>query len=206
VHIRLLGAHQADNARTAVATLGQLPKVGISVDIGAIGAGIAGVEWPARNQLVTRDPIPVLVDGAHNDASARTLRKTIEQLFPERRGVILILGTVRGHDPSVVARELAPLKPRIVVTETRHPKSLTTIELSEVLSECNIVVTAIASDTREALEEARVLAVDGDLIIGSGSLFVAAEIIEIEHGIKPELYPDIKLPPRPSLTPSARNP
>ena len=75
-----------------------------------------------------------------------------------------------------------------------------------MLSECNIVVTAIASGTREALEEARVLAGDGDLIIGSGSLFVAAEIIEIEHGIEPELYPDIKLPPRPSLTSSTRNP
>jgi hypothetical protein len=41
------------------------------------------------------------------------------------------------------------------------------------------------------------LANKNDLIIGTGSLFIAAEIVEIEHNIQPELYPDIKLHPRP---------
>lgn len=193
-HVRLLGAHQVDNARTAVAVLQQLTKTGVPVEFSAIGAGIAGVEWPARNQLLTRHPNPVFVDGAHNDASARALRKTVEQLFPQRQGVVLIVGMVRGHDPGAVARELAPLGPRIVVTESRHPKSLTGFELADVLSECNIDVIANTSDTHEALKEARGLAKDGDLILATGSLFVAAEIIEIEHGIVPELYPGIKLP------------
>jgi len=47
------------------------------------------------------------------------------------------------------------------------------------------------------LECAKRLANSDDLILGTGSLFIAAEIIEIEHGFEPELYPDIKLPPRP---------
>jgi hypothetical protein len=29
------------------------------------------------------------------------------------------------------------------------------------------------------------------LIIATGSLFIAAEIIEIEHKLNPEIYPDI---------------
>ncbi|MCH7982651.1 MAG: bifunctional folylpolyglutamate synthase/dihydrofolate synthase [Chloroflexi bacterium] len=204
MHVRLLGAHQVDNARTAVAALQQLANIGVSVESDAIGAGIAGVEWPARNQLVTRRPTPVFVDGAHNAASALALRKTVEHLFPERQGIILILGTVRGHDPAAVARELAPLGPRIVVTESRHPKTLPGFELADVLSECKITVNVKTASTRNALEEARVLAVDGDLILATGSLFVAAEIIEIEHGIEPELYPDIKLPTRPSVTSPSR--
>ena len=205
VHVRLLGAHQVDNARTAVAALRQLAKTDVPVDFGTIGAGISGVDWPARNQLVTGHPAPVFVDGAHNGASARALRKTVEQLFPERQGTVLILGTVRGHDPAAVARELVPLGPRIVVTESRHPKTLTGFELAEALSECKTITTARTTSTGEALEKARMLAGNGDLILATGSLFVAAEIIEIEHGIEPELYPEIKLPPRPSLTPASRN-
>jgi dihydrofolate synthase/folylpolyglutamate synthase len=202
--LHLLGTHQVDNTRTAVAVLQQLSNGGVPIDFGAIGEGISAVKWPARNQLVSRHPNPVFVDGAHNGASAHALRKTIEQLFPERRGVVLILGTVRGHDPSAVARELASLKPRIIVTESRHPKSLTGIELAEALSECKITTTSRTTSTQLALEQAHVLAGDGDVILATGSLFVAAEIIEIEHGIEPELYPDIKTPPHNLLSSTVR--
>ena len=204
VQLRLLGAHQVDNARTAVAALRQLTRIGVPVDLGTIGTGISNVDWPARNQLVASHPTPVFVDGAHNGASARAFRKTVEQLFPERRGTVLILGTIRGHDPAVVARELAPLQARIVVTESRHPKTLTGFELADALSECKINTAVTTSNTGEALREARRLAGDGDLILATGSLFIAAEIIEIEHGIEPELYPDIKLPPRPLITSESR--
>ncbi len=94
--------------------------------------------------------------------------------------------------------ELASLKPRIVVTESRHPKSLAGLELADELSERKIEVDAITASTHEALETARKLAINGDLILATGSLFVAAEIIEIEHGIVPELYPDIRLPASPA--------
>jgi hypothetical protein len=56
----------------------------------------------------------------------------------------------------------------------------------------------VTSNTREALEHAKSLAGKDDLIIATGSLFIAAEVVEIEHGIEPEMYPDIKLPPLPT--------
>ncbi|MBC8453047.1 MAG: bifunctional folylpolyglutamate synthase/dihydrofolate synthase [Chloroflexi bacterium] len=195
-HIKLLGKHQIDNARTALAVLDQLNATGIPTDPENSGRGLSNVEWPARNQLVSVDPVHIFVDGAHNDASARALRKSVETLFPDRNEVIVILGSVRGHDPAVVARELEPLNPKIITTESRHPKSLTNSELSYALGQSKIAVDASAADTHEALEQAKRMANSGDLILGTGSLFIAAEIVEIEHGIEPELYPDIKLPPK----------
>jgi len=59
-------------------------------------------------------------------------------------------------------------------------------------------VSIVTSNTHEALAHAKTLAGDDDLILATGSLFIAAEVVEIEHGIEPELYPDIKLPPRPT--------
>ena len=43
----------------------------------------------------------------------------------------------------------------------------------------------------EALEVARSFANDDDLILGTGSLFVAAEVREAVLGIEPEIYPDL---------------
>lgn len=193
VHIPLLGEHQIENARTAIATLFELDRTSVPISPTGIAYGIGNVEWPARNQLVQKGSIPIFADGAHNDASARALCKSIWKLFPKRRGVVLILGAVRGHDPAVVARELAKLEPKIIVTKSRHPKSMSNSELADVLRESNITISASTSNVGEALNRARKLAKKGDVILATGSLFVAAEIIELEHGIEPELYPDIKL-------------
>lgn len=195
--LKLLGDHQIDNARTAIATVHQLSKLGINTTPSKTDTGIENTAWPARNQLLTTKPTPIFVDGAHNDASAAALRKSIEKLFPYREQVIVILGTVRGHDPSVIARELAPLNPKFIVTESRHPKSLNNSELSDALGDSKISVLASTATTQEALNQAKHFANSSDLILGTGSLFVAAELAELELNIEPELYPDIKLPPRP---------
>ena len=50
----------------------------------------------------------------------------------------------------------------------------------------------VGEATRRALEIAQV----GDLVLGTGSLSVAAEVIEEIKGIEPELYPYIT-PPSP---------
>ncbi|MDG0868077.1 bifunctional folylpolyglutamate synthase/dihydrofolate synthase [Candidatus Lucifugimonas marina] len=195
--LKLLGDHQIDNARTATATVHQLSKLGINTTPSKTDIGIETTAWPARNQLLTTKPTPIFVDGAHNDASAAALRKSVEKLFPYRDQVIVILGTVRGHDPSVIVRELAPLNPKFIVTESRHPKSLTNSELSDALGDSKISVLATTATTQEALDQAKHMANSSDLILGTGSLFVAAELAELELNIEPELYPDIKLPPRP---------
>jgi dihydrofolate synthase/folylpolyglutamate synthase len=195
-HLNLLGDHQIDNSRTAIAALIQLNNAGIPVGNDAIGAGLKNVKWTARNQLVASIPTPIFVDGAHNDASALALLESVTKLFPNVKEVFLILGTVRGHKSTIVAQELSPLLPRIIVTQSRHPKSLTNLELSSALGESKIPVLKVTNNTLDALKYAKETATASDVIIATGSLFVAAEIIEIEQGIEPELYPDIKLPPR----------
>jgi len=196
-HLKLLGVHQIDNAITAIAVISELESTGIKIDPAKTSTGIENIQWPARNQLVTSKPTPIFVDGAHNVDSARALRKSVETLFPHSKKIFVILGTVRGHDPTAVARELQHLNSIFITTESRHPKSLTNLKLSKMLGESKIAVHTSASNTSDALSAAKNLANEKDLILGTGSLFIAAEIVEIEHNIEPELYPDIKLPPKP---------
>ena len=58
-----------------------------------------------------------------------------------------------------------------------------------------------SEDIGEATRKALGMARTGDLVLGTGSLSVAAEVIEELRGIEPELYPYIKRPSDPGAGP-----
>ena len=71
----LAGAHQLDNAATAVACIERLRAARFDIDDAAIRKGLATVEWPARLQRLTRGPLAeamppgceLWLDGGHNE-------------------------------------------------------------------------------------------------------------------------------------------
>jgi len=71
----LAGAHQLDNAATAVACIERLRAAKFAIDDEAIRKGLATVDWPARLQRLTRGPLPeslppgceLWLDGGHNE-------------------------------------------------------------------------------------------------------------------------------------------
>ncbi len=71
----LAGAHQLDNAATAVACVERLRAANFEIDDAAIRKGLATVEWPARLQRLTHGPLvealppgcELWLDGGHNE-------------------------------------------------------------------------------------------------------------------------------------------
>ena len=71
----LAGAHQLDNAATAVACIERLRAAKFAVDDKAIRSGLKSVEWPARLQRLTKGPLvealppgcELWLDGGHNE-------------------------------------------------------------------------------------------------------------------------------------------
>ncbi|HZJ23102.1 MAG TPA: folylpolyglutamate synthase/dihydrofolate synthase family protein, partial [Anaerolineales bacterium] len=86
-HIPLLGFNQIENAATSYAAL---KASGLEISDEAIQKGFAQVYWPARFEVVRRDP-PVILDSAHNQDSFARLRETLEEHFPGKP-VYLIFG------------------------------------------------------------------------------------------------------------------
>lgn len=191
IALPLLGKHQVDNARTAIAAVEALAERGFRVERYAVERGLNSVAWPARAELIDCGPPAVLVDGAHNETSAHALAATIKRHFSGHSGVVMVIGATSGHDFTATARGLAELEPRIIVTESRHPKAIRAVDFAAALESDNLSVAAVARNTAEALSKARELAAPGDLIVGTGSLFVAAEVIEHVKAMTPELYPDL---------------
>jgi dihydrofolate synthase/folylpolyglutamate synthase len=171
----LLGSHQAENAAVAAGLVELLSPHGIEVPAAAVKRGIESVRWPGRFEIVSRRPYLIL-DGAHNAASAAALAATIESLFPGYR-ILLVLGSQRGHDPSAVAARLCPLADRVIVTASSSPRAVEAHELQRIVyRHCRhtAAYTPVSLALREAIDQAR----PTDVILVTGSLYVVGEAMQ----------------------------
>lgn len=168
----LLGAHQAENAATAIALLARLRPRGVTVTERAIRDGLAAVRWPGRCEIVQRDPL-VIVDGAQNAASARSLRCALEQLWPGRP-VTLVLGISANKDLEGIMAALVPGAQRVMLTQAHHARAATIAQLAAVAQRYTDDWTAQPT-VADALQEALAHAGRQDVIVMTGSLFLVGE-------------------------------
>jgi len=176
----LLGAHQLDNAATAVAALEALGLLRTSIE-----KGLANTRWPGRLQVLGHRPL-LVIDGAHNRDSAKKLKEALRDYFQFDR-LILIIGTSADKDVAGIVGELSPLADAVIVTRSRHPRATRPEVLVEEFARLGRKAEA-AGNVAEAVAEAKKRAGRGDLICATGSLFLVAEVIEYVRGLRPELY------------------
>ena len=172
----LLGRYQLENAATAVAALEVLAGRGFNISQNNIITGLAKVSWPGRFQIVRRSPL-IVVDGAHNPASARSLGQSIEHYFKDFNQAILVIGTSSDKDIAGIVSELHPLFDRVIVTRSRHPRAVATAPIVTEFRK-HRVKARVAETVPEALSLAQAQASDRDFICITGSLFVVGEAIE----------------------------
>ena len=187
----LLGKHQLDNAAAAVTVLESLMAQGYSIPGEAIQRGFEGVVWPCRMEVLGRAPL-VIADGAHNDDSVNVLLDAIAGYLDYER-LLLVVGFSRDKSVSDMVGRLAEAGPVVFACRSRHPRSTPPKQIVDLFHENNIEAID-AGATVDALSQAKQVAHEGDLVLVTGSLFVAAEARECMLGIEPEVYPDL-LPP-----------
>ncbi len=184
LHTTLLGDYQRENAATAVTAAEML---GRPVSHAAIVDGLAAVRWPARMQVMSANGVRVLIDGAHNPESIAHLTEAVRQYFDFER-LILVFGATRSHSAEGMLAELAGLSPLVAAVRSRHPKSATGEVVAEAAHASGLEVALMSDDVGEATRWAVAQAGSDDLVLATGSLAVAAEVIELIEGIEPEIY------------------
>jgi dihydrofolate synthase/folylpolyglutamate synthase len=190
---RLLGDHQIENAATAIATVESLARSGFAVSVESVVRGIRDVRWPARLEVLSREGPLLVADGAHNPYSMRRLVEAVRQYFSFDR-VFVVFGALGGHSARGMLGELAALSPTVIPVRSRHPKSADADVMAEEAAEVGVSLEGRVGSVAEGLKRALELAAEGDLVLATGSLSVAAEVIEEQRGIEPELYPYMKGP------------
>ena len=187
--IPLLGDHQLENASSALAALEILMEKGYAITEDAIKQGFATASWPCRMEVLSREPL-LVADGAHNPHSVGVLLRSLPQYLSYQR-VALIVGFSRDKQISEMVNLLAQLGAPVYATRSRHPRSVAPKELGDIFRNRGVANVAVIETVEKAVSLARKEAGPEDLILGIGSLFVAAEVREAVLGIEPELYPDL---------------
>jgi dihydrofolate synthase / folylpolyglutamate synthase len=113
----LAGAHQIDNAATAVACIERLRAARFQIDDGAIRKGLGAVEWPARLQKLVRGPLvealppgcELWLDGGHNEDCGLALARMASDWAkePAPLPLYLVFGMLTTKDAAGFLRPLA---------------------------------------------------------------------------------------------------
>jgi dihydrofolate synthase/folylpolyglutamate synthase len=186
----LLGAHQLENAATALVGLQALNEMGFTISRDAIARGFRSVRWPARLEVLSREPL-LVVDGAHNPYSAGKLREAVHDYFQFGR-LIYVVGLSADKNIPGIVQELAQGSPTVIVTRSRHPRAASPRMLAEEFARAGVEaaqVEGVAAAVKQAVEMTQV----GDMVVVTGSLFVAAEAREYSLHIPPEVYASLDL-------------
>jgi dihydrofolate synthase/folylpolyglutamate synthase len=118
--VPLGGAHQRQNAAQAIATARYL----VNPTDEAIQEGLQRLRWPGRFERVGN----VILDGAHNGASAAALAAQLQACI---RPLHLVLGINRDKDARAVLKPLLPLASEIWATHTHdNVRALPAAELA----------------------------------------------------------------------------
>ena len=194
----LIGDYQMENVATAVAVAETLRAQGVELDDASIVRGVREVHWPARLQVLATPEEGgklLVVDGAHNPYSMERLVETLRSNFSYQR-LILIFGALSGHSAAGMLRALVPLSPQVFATHSRHPRSASGTTVAQVAAELGMDVVFTSENVGETTRHALAMATENDLVLGTGSLSVAAEVTEEVQDIPPELYPYMSMPRR----------
>jgi len=173
LHIHLLGDHQMENACLAVAAAEVLRQRGTDITREHISRGLGRVKWPARLQILKRAPL-LVIDGAHNVYSMNALAESVRKYFPHKH-LQVIFGSSADKDIDGMAGVLAALAGKVIVTGSGHPRAAAAEQLARVFRRHG-VKAEIKPDAREALSAALAASGEDDLILATGSLFLAAQI------------------------------
>ncbi len=170
----LAGAHQAQNAALAAAAAWQLGRQGWPVTPQAITCGLQEVRWPARVELVSGAPLVVL-DAAHNAASAQALVETLRPVAPPGRRMLLF-GTSSDKDIPGMARVLGGWFHQVTVTRFGdNPRAADPTLLRRAFARHGPEVL-VEEEAARALSQLLSRLDPTDLLCICGSLFLAAEL------------------------------
>ncbi len=161
-------------------------------------AGVAATRWPGRfEQLPSPAPRaqPLLVDCAHNVDSIEILLHTLNRFY-RGQPITFLFGANRDKLMGPMVERLASVSPRLILVQSHHPKALPT---SAIWQELAPIIEAraqnaaplhveIAESMDAGIVRAAQITPPNGILVGTGSVFVVAELREAWHRLHPGLF------------------
>jgi dihydrofolate synthase/folylpolyglutamate synthase len=166
----LLGRHQLHNVAVVLETVEVLRERGWQISPEAVEDGLAQVKWPARFEVLNREPL-FLLDGGHNPQCAQALAANLEDYLPGEK-LTFLLGILGDKDYGAMLDLLCPYAGYVVCVTPDSPRALPAQALAEEVARRGLPVTVC-----DSLEKAIVASLDrGRPVMAFGSLYLAGSV------------------------------
>ena len=173
--IPLIGKHQLHNAAVVLKVIDILREKGWKIDKAAVSEGLAKVSWPARFEVLSKDPIFIL-DGGHNPQCAEALTDGIKEYLPNEK-VIFVLGVLADKDYGSIVDMMIPYAKEFICVTPLSDRALPAEDLAEHLRGKGVKAVSV-----ESISEGISLAIETSdaendaPVIAFGSLYLAGAV------------------------------
>ena len=184
LRLGLLGQHQKDNAALALACVMLLRERGWNIPDEAVRVALTGLTVPCRvEQLQLPNGAVVIIDGAHNKASAAALLEAVQSFHVHEKTPIkrkiLLFGSTLGKDVHGMFEVLLPFFDEIWISQcSTSPRAIPVDTLLELVQNtaCKPQNVTVMATPQEASEHLRQTTNENDFVCITGSLYFAAEM------------------------------
>ena len=174
--IRLLGNHQTENAALAVRVCQLLAQRDERLTPAVIRDGLAKAVWPGRFEIFAGAPLLIL-DGAHNPDGIRTLRQTLDEVFPDR-AIVFLFGVLADKNHAEMAQTLFRRCDRAVVVRPHSDRAAAAEDIAREIIEY-VAAVKTGGTIGEGLELAKEWAGPDGIVCAAGSLYMIGEVRRI---------------------------
>ncbi len=196
--VPLLGDYQLHNAATALTALQALRARGWDITDEAVENGLAKTRWPARFEVLGREPL-FLLDGGHNPQCAEVVAENLQKYLGDEKLVILT-GVLSDKDYKAMMRSVLPHAKEFLCVTPDSPRALPAEELANVLRETGARAQSfddIPTAVHAALQT-------GEPVLAFGSLYMAGDLRKAYYKEKKTAQRKFCMNARRMLTPEER--
>ena len=173
LRIPLVGAYQMNNAAVVLETVEVLRQRGWSVSDEAVRQGLADTRWPARFEVLRRDPV-FIVDGGHNPHGIRATAESLSRLFPGRK-ITFVTGVMADKDVEHILGLIVPLADQFFTVRPDNPRAMDAGELARRIEAMGAKATACAS-VQDGVDRAIQAEGPHGVACALGSLYMSGEV------------------------------
>ena len=174
VKISLLGMYQVDNAVNVISAAKALNEMGIAVSKESIYQGLASARWPARFEIISREPL-VIFDGGHNPQGVSSCVDSVKAFLKDYE-IIALTGVMADKDYRYIASRIGEVAKKVYCVTPDNPRALNAEDYAKVFSDLGV-----ESHPCESIEEAVAAAIidaksRGAALVCLGSLYMYGEV------------------------------
>ena len=203
VIISMVGRHQAENLKTALATIEILRQAGeVKIERSKLYAGLEKAIQPGRFEVICgrdlaangerltlqSDDSPygdepvVVIDGAHNDAGAKAITETMLDSFPEWK-TLIVMGMVEKKETDKVVDHFLNITKDFIVTQPSYEsRAMQASELADHIQSVakakgeTVNIIDCIDKASDSIKKAKEIWGDYDVVLFTGSLYLIGEV------------------------------